>query len=69
MKRYTESNNIRLEKPVNDRLLEIIKTDLQCREKNFSKSDLIRQLMRMGLKQYEINLQNKLKIQRGERYR
>ncbi len=68
MKRYTESNNIRLEKPVNDRLLEIIKTDLQCREKNFSKSDLIRQLMRMGLKQYEINLQNKLKIQRGERY-
>ena len=69
MKRYTESNNIRLEKPVNDRLLEIIKTDLQCREKNFSKSDLIRQLMRIGLKQYEINLQNKLKIQRGERYR
>ena len=68
MKRYTESNNIRLEKPVNDRLLEIIKTDLQCREKNFSKSDLIRQLMRMGLKQYEINLQNKLKKQRGEIY-
>jgi hypothetical protein len=68
MKRYTESNNIRLEKPVNDRLLEIIKTDPQCREKNFSKSDLIRQLMRMGLKQYELNLQNKLKIQRGERY-
>ena len=68
MKRYTESNNIRLEKPVNDRLLEIIKTDPQCREKNFSESDLIRQLMRMGLKQYEINLQNKLKIQRGERY-
>ena len=68
MKRYTESNNIRLEKPVNDRLLEIIKTDLQCREKNFSKSDLIRQLMRIGLKQYEINLQNKLKKQRGEIY-
>jgi hypothetical protein len=68
MKRYTESNNIRLEKPVNDRLLEIIKSDPQCREKNFSKSDLIRQLMRMGLKQYEINLQNKLKKQRGEIY-
>ena len=68
MKRYTESNNIRLEKPVNDRLLEIIQTDPQCREKNFSKSDLIRSLMRMGLKQYELNLQNRLKIQRGERY-
>ena len=54
MKRYTESNNIRLEKPVNDRLLEIIKTDPQCKEKNFSKSDLIRTLMRMGLKQYEL---------------
>ena len=37
MRRYTESNNIRLEKPVNDRLLEIIKTDPQCRDKNYSK--------------------------------
>ena len=68
MKRYTESNNIRLEKYVNDRILEIVKTDPQCRDKNYSKSDLIRSLMRMGLKQYELNLQNKLKIQRGERY-
>jgi len=68
MKRYTESNNIRLEKPVNDRLLEIIKSDPQCRERNFSKSDLIRQFLRMGLKQYELNLQNKLKKQRGEIY-
>ena len=68
MKRYTESNNIRLEKYVNDRILEIVKTDPQCKEKNFSKSDLIRTLMRMGLKQYEQNLQNRLKIQRGERY-
>jgi hypothetical protein len=68
MRRYTESNNIRLEKYVNDRILEIVKTDPQCKEKNFSKSDLIRTLMRMGLKQYEINLQNKLKKQRGEIY-
>ena len=68
MRRYTESNNIRLEKYVNDRILEIVKTDPQCKEKNFSKSDLIRTLMRMGLKQYEINLQNRLKKQRGEIY-
>jgi hypothetical protein len=68
MRRYTESNNIRLEKYVNDRILEIVKTDPQCKEKNFSKSDLIRTLMRMGLKQYEVNLQNKLKKQRGEIY-
>jgi hypothetical protein len=68
MRRYTESNNIRLEKYVNDRILEIVKTDPQCKEKNFSKSDLIRTLMRMGLKQYELNLQNKLKKQRGEIY-
>ena len=68
MRRYTESNNIRLEKYVNDRILEIVKTDPQCKEKNFSKSDLIRSLMRMGLKQYEINLQNRLKKQRGEIY-
>ena len=51
MRRYTESNNIRLEKYVNDRILEIVKTDPQCRDKNYSKSDLIRSLMRMGLKQ------------------
>jgi len=68
MRRYTESNNIRLEKYVNDRILEIIKSDPQCRDKNYSKSDLIRSLMRMGLKQYELNLQNKLKKQRGEIY-
>ena len=68
MRRYTESNNIRLEKYVNDRILEIVKTDPQCKEKNYSKSDLIRSLMRMGLKQYELNLQNKLKKQRGEIY-
>ena len=68
MRRYTESNNIRLEKYVNDRILEIVKTDPQCKEKNFSKSALIRTLMRMGLKQYELNLQNKLKKQRGEIY-
>ena len=68
MRRYTESNNIRLEKYVNDRILEIVKTDPQCKKKNFSKSDLIRILMRMGLKQYELNLQNKLKKQRGEIY-
>ena len=68
MRRYTESNNIRLEKYVNDRILEIVKTDPQCKEKNFSKSDLIRTLMRMGLKQYELNLQNRLKKQRGEIY-
>ena len=68
MRRYTEPNNIRLEKLVNDRLLEIIKTDPQCRDKNYSKSDLIRTLMRMGLKQYELNLQNRLKKQRGEIY-
>jgi len=68
MRRYTESNNIRLEKYVNDKILEIVKNDPQCKEKNFSKSDLIRTLMRMGLKQYELNLQNKLKKQRGEIY-
>ena len=68
MKRYTESNNVRFEKSVNDRLDEIINTDPFCKEKNYSKSDLVRQLIRMGLKQYEINLENRLKVQRGDRY-
>ena len=47
MRRYTESNNIRFEKPVNDRLIEIITTDPFCIQRNYTKSDLVRQLLRM----------------------
>ena len=68
MKRYTQSNNTRFEKSVDDRLIEIVQTDSFCIKNNYSKSDLVRQLLRMGLKQYEYNLSEKLKIKNGERY-
>ncbi len=68
MRRYTESNNIRFEIPINERLKEIIQTDPFCIKKNYSKSDLVRQLLRMGLKEYEKNINHKKQIQRGELY-
>tara|TARA_B100000780_G_C21008805_1_gene403881 strand:+ start:84 stop:293 length:210 start_codon:yes stop_codon:yes gene_type:complete len=68
MKRYTQSNNTRFEKSVDDRLTEIVQTDSFCIKNNYSKSDLVRQLLRMGLKQYEYNLSERIKVQNGERY-
>jgi hypothetical protein len=68
MKRYTHSNNIRFEKMVDDRIKEIVVTDPICIKNNYSKSDLVRQLIRMGLKQYEYNLSEKIKLKNGERY-
>ena len=68
MRRYTHSNNIRFEKSIDDRLKEIVETDSFCKTNNYSKSDLVRQLLRMGLKQYEYNMSEKRKVQNGERY-
>jgi hypothetical protein len=68
MKRYTHSNNIRFEETVDVRLREIVKTDSFCIKNNYSKSDLVRSLLRMGLKQYEYNLSERIKVQKGERY-
>ena len=68
MRRYTESNNIRFEKPVNDRLIEIVTTDPFCIQRNYTKSDLVRQLLRMWLKEYEKNINHRKKVQRGEIY-
>mgnify|MGYP006113097635 FL=1 len=53
---------------VHDRIKEIVVTDPICIRNNYSKSDLVRQLIRMGLKQYEYNMSEKIKIQNGERY-
>jgi hypothetical protein len=53
---------------VDDRIKEIVVTDPICIRNNYSKSDLVRQLIRMGLKQYEYNMSEKIKIQNGERY-
>jgi hypothetical protein len=68
MKRYTHSNNVRFEKMIDDRIKEIVITDPFCIKNSYSKSDLVRQLVRMGLKQYEYNLSEKIKVQNGERY-
>ncbi len=68
MRRYTKSVNVRMEPHVDERIKEIIKQDPTCIQKGYSNSDLIRQFLRMGMTQYEKNLQHKLKIQRGEHY-
>ena len=59
---------MRMEPHVDERIKEIIKQDPTCIQKGYSNSDLIRQFLRMGMTQYEKNLQHKLKIQRGEHY-
>ena len=68
MRRYTESNNIRCEKFMDTRLKEIVQTDSFCIQKKYTKSDLVRQLLRMGLKEYEKNINRKRQVQRGEIY-
>ena len=68
MRRYTESNNIRFKKVIDTRLKEIVQTDPFCIQKNYTKSDLVRQLLRMGLKEYEKNINHKRQVQRGEIY-
>ncbi len=53
---------------IDDRIKEIVVTDPFCIKNSYSKSDLVRQLIRMGLKQYEYNLSEKIKLKNGERY-
>ena len=57
-----------MEPHIEERLNEIVKKDPTCISKGYSKSDLTRQFLRMGMTQYERTLENNLKIQRGETY-
>ncbi len=60
--------NVRMEPHVEQRITEIVLKDPICITKGYSKSDLTRQFLRMGMTQYEKNLEYKKRVQNGEHY-
>jgi hypothetical protein len=59
MKRYTKSVNTRFETYIENQINTILKTDSKCIRENWSKSDLIRHFVRIGIKKWEITMRNK----------
>ncbi len=56
MKRYTKPVNIRFEPTIDESLEKIRKMDTQCRRQNWSKSDVVRHMVRIGIKNWENNM-------------
>ena len=54
IRRYTESVNTRYEVGIVRLLDEVLENDW-CKEQNFNRSDLIRHLVRIGLKNFQSN--------------
>ncbi len=52
IRRYTESMNVRFETHIVELLDEVLKSDW-CKNQSFNRSDLIRHLVRIGLKNYQ----------------
>jgi hypothetical protein len=59
MRRFTQPVNIRLEPFVDNKLNEILERDSQCVRQNWSKSDLIRHMTRVGIKNWETNMRGR----------
>ena len=51
VKRYTESVNLRFEIGIIEMLDEILENDW-CQQQNFNRSDLIRHMIRLGIKNF-----------------
>tara|TARA_Y100001937_G_C7020058_1_gene284993 strand:- start:134 stop:316 length:183 start_codon:yes stop_codon:yes gene_type:complete len=60
MKRYTKSFNVRFEPYVESKLNEILEKDSQCQRQNWSKSDLIRHMTRVGIRNWEQNMRGRI---------
>mgnify|MGYP003347099077 CR=1 FL=1 len=58
MKRYTKSVNIRFEPYIENQLNNILKKDSKCVRENWSKSDVVRHFVRIGVKNWELNMRN-----------
>ena len=54
MRRYTESVNLRFEVGIIEMLDEIVESDW-CKQQNFNRSDLVRHLVRLGIKNFHEN--------------
>ena len=68
MRRYTESVNLRFEVGIIEMLDEIVESDW-CKQQNFNRSDLVRHMVRLGIKNFH-NSQPKQRefIQDGQTY-
>jgi len=58
MKRYTKSVNIRFEPYIEEQLDNIVKKDFKCVKENWSKSDVVRHFVRVGVKNWEKQMRN-----------
>ena len=54
IRRYTESVNTRFEVGIVELLDEVLESDW-CKQQGFNRSDLVRHLVRIGLKNFESN--------------
>lgn len=58
MKRYTKSVNIRFEPYIEQQIDTIVKKDSRCIKENWSKSDVVRHFVRVGVKNWEKRMRN-----------
>ena len=58
MKRYTKSVNIRFEPYIEQQIDTIVKKDSRCIRENWSKSDVVRHFVRVGVKNWEERMRN-----------
>jgi len=58
MKRYTKSVNIRFEPYIEQHIDTIVKKDSRCIRENWSKSDVVRHFVRVGVKNWEKQMRN-----------
>jgi Cdc6-like AAA superfamily ATPase len=58
MKRYTKSVNIRFEPYIEQQIDTIVKKDSRCIRENWSKSDVVRHFVRVGVKNWEKRMRN-----------
>jgi hypothetical protein len=58
MKRYTKSVNIRFEPYIEQQIDAIVKKDSRCIRENWSKSDVVRHFVRVGVKNWEKRMRN-----------
>ena len=68
MRRYTESVNLRFEVGIIEMLDEIVKSDW-CQQQGFNRSDLVRHMVRLGIKNFHASQPKQREfIQDGQTY-
>ena len=68
IRRYTESVNTRFEVGIVRLLDEVLENSQWCKDQGFNRSDLVRHLVRVGLKNFENNQPNQREFVNEDRY-